>query len=113
MKALHSTPAALLGVFAILFQALLFGWHHHDLAFAARGAPLALSAPASGGAGSPADDADECEICSVIHHQAAAPLAFMALSPPPVAAAAIVCPIGLVLVSDNCRAGSARAPPRG
>jgi hypothetical protein len=77
MTGQRSKQAALLGVFAILFQAILFGWHHHDLAFAARGAPLTLSAPAS--TGLPADDADECEICIVLHHQATAPLGFIAV----------------------------------
>jgi hypothetical protein len=104
--------AALLGVFAILFQALVFGWHHHDLTLAARGASPALSAPASGSTGSPTADADECEICIVIHHQAASPLAFIIALAPPVAAAAIVPPSGFILVADDHRSAFARAPPQ-
>jgi hypothetical protein len=77
MMTSRSKRAALLGVFAILFQAILFGWHHHDLGFTARGTPLTLSAPGSGNSGSPGADAGGCEICIVLHHQAAAPLAFM------------------------------------
>ena len=110
MTASHSKRAALLGVLAILFQAILFGWHHHDLAFAARGAPPTLSAPAS--AGFPAADADECEICIVLHHQTAAPLAFV-LPPVPVDTASETYLVDLFLrgrVSE--RVFQARAPPR-
>jgi hypothetical protein len=112
MTASRSRPVALLGIFVMLFQALLFGWHHHDLAFAARGAPPALSAPASGNIDTPATDADECEICIALHHQAAAALAFMV---PPVPAD----PASVVYRSDLAVRGrgadpafQARAPPR-
>jgi hypothetical protein len=78
---------ALIGVAAILFQAILFGWHHHDLQFAARLAHAVASAP-SGASPSPPDaDADGCEICQTLHHQSAAPPeALFAPAPPPLAA---------------------------
>jgi hypothetical protein len=77
---------ALLGVAAILFQAALFGWHHHDLQFAGRLAHAVASAPS--GAPSPPDvDADGCEICQSLHHQSAStPEALFAPAPPPLAA---------------------------
>jgi len=60
--------AARFGVFAILFQAILFGWHHHDLIFAGRLPAPVVETPSA----SPqvADDEDGCEICQVLHHQA-------------------------------------------
>jgi hypothetical protein len=75
-----------LGVFAILFQAILFGWHHHDLVFAGhQQQPVVHSSP---GPAQTADDEDGCEICQVLHHQAlssgsgiATPLPGMAASP--------------------------------
>jgi hypothetical protein len=79
--------AARLGIFAILFQAILFGWHHHDLVFA-HGQPQQAIISSNAGATQPADDEDGCEICQVLHHQAAfssdgiaAPLPGLAPSP--------------------------------
>jgi hypothetical protein len=74
---------ALIGVAAMLFQAILFGWHHHDLAFAGRLAHAVASAPH--GSSSPPDiDADGCEICQALHHQTAAtPEELFAAAPPP------------------------------
>jgi hypothetical protein len=75
---------ARLGVFAILLQAILFGWHHHDLVFAG-----SLPAPAVHNAAAQPqaiDDEDGCEICSVLHHLTAAPVEFFAAPlPPPLA----------------------------
>jgi hypothetical protein len=77
---------ALIGVAAILFQAILFGWHHHDLQFAGRLPHPVASAP-SGAASPPDADADGCEICQTLHHQSAAtPEALFAPAPPPLAA---------------------------
>src|SRR5277367_2070946 len=72
--------AARLGLFAVLFQAVLFGWHHHDLRFS-RHLPAAIVENPST---SPqiADDADGCEICQILHHQNAAPVALAAVPPP-------------------------------
>ena len=65
-----------LAVFAMLFQAVLFGWHHHDLHFTRHlPAPIVENlAPSS----ALADDADDCEICQVLHHLAATPLEIFA-----------------------------------
>jgi hypothetical protein len=61
--------AALLGLFAVLFQAVLFGWHHHDLVFSG-GEPHAFVRD-TGSPTQPADDEEGCEICQVLHHQTA------------------------------------------
>ncbi len=77
---------ALLAVAAILFQAILFGWHHHDFQVAGRLAHAVASAP-SGASPSPPDaDGDGCEICQTLHHQSAAtPESLFAPAPPPLA----------------------------
>ena len=63
---------ALLGCLAILLQAILFGWHHHELALPSHGAPPA--AYAEGGTPlSPATAEDDCDICQALHHLRAAP----------------------------------------
>ncbi len=59
---------ALIGVAAILFQALLFGWHHHGLRLAARGEP-ATSVYSALRQMPAAVAEDSCEICAVLHHQ--------------------------------------------
>ncbi len=82
--------AARLGLFAVLFQALLFGWHHHDLAFAGRLVTPVVANPAA--PPQAVDDEDGCEICQVLHHLTAAPPDLVAASTPrPIAAAAIAC----------------------
>ncbi|MBV9826670.1 MAG: hypothetical protein JO001_13510 [Alphaproteobacteria bacterium] len=73
---------ASLGVFAVLFQALLFGWHHHPANFSSHG-PLALAAPAADQPLAPITADDDCDICAALHHHSAAPLAFFGLVPPP------------------------------
>jgi hypothetical protein len=78
--------AARLGLFAVLFQAILFGWHHHELTFAGRLPAPIVENPSA--APQLADDEDGCEICQVLHHLTAAPVDVVA-SLPPVAIAAI------------------------
>jgi hypothetical protein len=112
MKASRLKRVALLGIFAIFFQAILFGWHHHDLVVAEGGTALALSAPASGSTSFPATDADGCEICIALHHQAAAPLAFMVASVPGLAAAPRAEGDRAFFVLADYRAFHSRAPPR-
>jgi hypothetical protein len=101
--------AARLGLFAVLFQAILFGWHHHDLSFAGRLPAPVIENPA--GAPQIADDADGCEICQVLHHLTAAPVDIIA-APAPLAVA------GISLAGDSefvarapALAFRARAPP--
>ena len=63
---------ALLGCLAILLQAILFGWHHHELALPSHGAPPAVYAEGSTPL-SPATAEDDCDICQALHHLRAAP----------------------------------------
>ena len=100
---------ALLGVFTILFQALLFGWHHHPLSLSAHNAQpiigLAKATPLS-----PATAEDGCEICAALHHLSAAPSEFFAAILP--GAATPVPPLpSLVLPAASHRLACARAPP--
>ena len=69
--------AAFLGIFAILLQAGLFGWHHHPLPLSVRGAPT-IVAPA--GPSTPVLTDDDCQICFALSHQAASPVDFVAAS---------------------------------
>jgi hypothetical protein len=113
-RGFNRTPrrrVALLGVVAILFQAILFGWHHHPLVLASHGVqPVAHG---QGGAPlSPTTAEDDCDICQPLHNLSASPVEFTALAPP--AAAAVVFHL-LDLASagrDFARAFQARAPPR-
>ena len=102
--------AAGLGLFAVLFQAILFGWHHHDLI-----APGHLPAPViENPAASPqiADDEDGCEICQVLHHLHAAPIDVLG-APPPLAITGIsVSGDDAVVARTLALAFRARAPPR-
>ena len=73
---------ALLAVFAILLQAVLFAWHHHPFALSSRGAPAVLAAPATGDTAPVLAD-DDCPICFALSHHSAAPVDFPAAPPPP------------------------------
>jgi hypothetical protein len=103
--------AALIGVVAILFQAILFGWHHHQLMPASYGVPPA--AHGEGGAPiSPATAEDDCDICQVLHHLRTAPGEIASL---PLPAGAASTPSLPELVRQGRGASSAfqaRAPPR-
>jgi len=101
--------AVRLGLFAVLFQAILFGWHHHDLNFAGQLPAPIVEKPAV--APQVADDADGCEICQVLHHLTAAPVDIVTARPPLALA-------GCSFAGDAAFAGSgpslafrARAPP--
>jgi hypothetical protein len=101
--------AVRLGLFAILFQAILFGWHHHDPVFADRLPSPVVQNPS----GSPQvfDDADGCEICQVLHHLTAAPVDFSA-TPPGLVVAAIAVPSDAAFTARGLAlAFRARAPP--
>jgi hypothetical protein len=108
----RTTPrwgSAAFGLFAVLVQAILFGWHHHDLSTSGR-----LPAPVFANAAAPqpaADDEDGCEICQVLHHLTAAPPDH-ADAPPPFEVAATAEAGIAVLVRGGVAAGfHARAPP--
>ena len=101
--------AARLGVFAILFQAILFGWHHHDPVFAGRlPAPAVHNAATQPQAG---DDEDRCEICSVLHHLTAAPVELFAAPLPPPVAALTQFGNAVAIAKARALAFRARAPP--
>ena len=63
---------AAVGVFAILLQAILFGWHHHPLPFSGHAAAV-VAAAATGGQ-TPTEADDDCPICFALAHHSAAPL---------------------------------------
>jgi hypothetical protein len=70
---------AIVGSFAILFQAMLFAWHHHPLPFSPRGAPavaVAQTAPEL-----PALADHDCQICLAISHHGAVPVDFFTARP--------------------------------
>src|SRR3954447_20703740 len=73
---------ALVGTFAILFQAVLFAWHHHPASFhiPSAGATAALAAPTSPVIPPLADH--DCEICFALSHPGAVPFdLFLATRP--------------------------------
>jgi hypothetical protein len=74
--------AALLGIFAILLQAVLFAEHHHPLPVFSRGAPALLTAAPATGADAPGRADNDCQICFALAHHSAAPAIFIAASPP-------------------------------
>jgi len=103
---------ALLAVFAILLQAILFAWHHHPLPLSSRGAPTVLAAPATDHTPVLADD--DCPICFALSHHSAAPVDFPAALPalpshaslPPAIVEAILAPVASYVLFRS------RAPPR-
>lgn len=70
--------AALTGAFAVLVQAVLFGWHHHPIPFrqyAAFGVTI-LATPIS--PATPAADDHDCQICFTLGHHGVVPVDFFA-----------------------------------
>jgi hypothetical protein len=102
---------ALLAVFAVLFQAMLFGWHHHSLPAMARGAQSVVSLHDADLPWSPATAEDSCEICIALHHLSVSPLAFAVSPPPSIGAAATHLPDQASPDRAIDRAFHARAPP--
>ena len=102
---------ALIGVAAILFQAFLFGWHHHALALSKSSGPIA-SAQSATQPLAPATAEELCEICTVLHQQSAAPLAFARPPMRSTTAAAIDLPGSIFHDPAGTRGFNARAPPR-
>jgi hypothetical protein len=100
---------AALAVFAILFQAVLFGWHHHEPILAGHlPAAVVENHPASPQA---LGDEDRCEICQVLHHLFAAPVSFAAVLPALLPAAAQVAGEQSLPTRSREFAFHARAPP--
>lgn len=103
---------ACLGVFAIIFQAILYGWHSHPLPVPSRSAPTALSASVGPGHGDPDLADDDCQICFAIGHHNATPIDLLPPLPPrDVALPAVRVEQSLVSVGRFLHFRS-RAPPR-
>lgn len=99
-----------LSLFAVLFQAVLFGWHHHELRRSGALPVPVVENPST--APQVADDADCCEICQVLHHPMAAAVASPA-APPTLPGTAIAGADRAPLVAAApSLAFQARAPPR-
>ena len=62
---------ALVGTFAILFQAVLFAWHHHPASFHVRSAGPAATLAAPTSPVMPALADHDCEICFALSHHGA------------------------------------------
>jgi hypothetical protein len=103
---------ALLGVIAILIQAVLFGWHHHALALPAVGDQPIVAVANAATQPSPAAAEDGCEICAALHHLSAAPGELVSLALPPIAASALHLPALVLAARTSDRGFQARAPPR-
>jgi hypothetical protein len=102
---------ALIGIAAILLQALLFGWHHHAVALPGDSGPIA-SIHSTDQPLAPATAEDLCEICVVLHQQTAAPLDFV-LAPSPLSTSTTSRSILAVVIGRAIARGfDARAPPR-
>jgi hypothetical protein len=101
--------ATRLGLFAVLFQAILFGWHHHDLIVAGRLPALVIEKPDA--APQVIDDEDGCEICQVLHHLTAAPVDVAGAPPPLALAIAAAVPERASAVRGVLAGFHARAPP--
>jgi hypothetical protein len=102
---------ARLAVFAVLFQAMLFGWHHHSLPAMARSGHPILSLHNANLPLSPATAEDGCEICIALHHLSASPLDFAVPPPPSIGTAVVHLPAEAFLDRALDRAFHARAPP--
>jgi hypothetical protein len=100
-----------IGIAAILFQAILFGWHHHAAAFATRGSPV-TSLHNTAQPFSPAAAEELCEICVVLHHQSASPPAFIEAPTQSATLTANDGPAPVLLDRSLTRGFDARAPPR-
>lgn len=101
---------ALLGVVAILFQAVAFGWHHHPVELSAGGGFQSVVRAANSTPLSPALADHDCEICAALHHFSATPWILSALFLPG-AALAVARPARLGPTRQGHRPGLARAPP--
>src|SRR5262245_15153512 len=98
------SATALLGIFALLLQAMLFSEHRHTPPVSSRGAPTILAAVPATGHGAPAAVDNNCQICFALHHHSAIPVDFIAPPLPPHTAlctsalAAVVAPGALYLL---------------
>jgi len=99
-----------LGLFAVLLQAILFGWHHHELHFAGH-LPSPVIENRSTVPQPADDDADGCEICQVLHHLTATPVDFVGAAPPLAIAAGPFVAVRAIVSHATILAFRSRAPP--
>ena len=102
---------AWLSVFALLFQAVLLGWHHHPIELTAHGSAPLFAAAGSSPLSPAIDDDDHCAICLALHHLSAAPGELAALAAPGIIAAADFQPEPPLTARAAERGFQARAPP--
>jgi hypothetical protein len=102
---------AVLGVFAVLFQALLFGWHHHPLPLSSH-ATQSVASTKGAAPLSPVSAEDDCDICAALHHVGASPVDFAAVPMPVATASSLPLPVVVLAARLAERAFQARAPPR-
>jgi hypothetical protein len=69
---------ALLGVLAILFQAILCAWHHHAHLLPLQGALAVGSLAVASGDQVPASTDDDCPLCFAFGHHSVTPVDFFA-----------------------------------
>lgn len=74
----RSRGCALVGTFAILFQAVLFAWHHHPAYFHVWSAGVVTTLVAPTDPVMPALADHDCEICFAVSHHGAVPVDFYA-----------------------------------
>ena len=99
-----------LGLFAVLLQAILFGWHHHELHFAGH-LPSPVIENRSTVPQPADDDADGCEICQVLHHLTATPVDFTGAAPLLALTACLLVTVPAVVSHTAVLAFRSRAPP--
>ena len=102
---------AILGIFAILYQAMLFAWHVHAQPRSSRAASAVVALAATSDQEMPAAE-DACQICFALSHHRAVPVDLYTATPPnhlPVLTAqatAVTAPLASYLLFRS------RAPPR-
>jgi hypothetical protein len=95
----------------MLFQAMLFAWHHHPLPFASRSASTTVTVAAAG-QGIPELADHDCDICFVIGHHGAVPAGLFAAAPPQLAPLSRPAPPAFVGYLAPYLLFHPRAPPR-
>ncbi|MBV9860135.1 MAG: hypothetical protein JO038_08550 [Alphaproteobacteria bacterium] len=108
----HRTAVALAGILAILWQAVLFGWHSHPLGFVLDRAPTLAAAGPSGADPGSGSAEDSCEICLALHHHGAAPVEFFAPALPQPSACCRVLAESVPPGLPPFHSFQSRAPPR-
>jgi len=73
---------ALACILAMLFQAVLFAWHHHAAPFHARATAATTTLAAPSAPVIPASDEHDCQICFTLNHHGAVPVDFFVAKPP-------------------------------